>query len=151
MTELSSILPTGSLTDEEANFVYNVEVLDLPTKKAARLAGLPFSAVTKHHIVQARELVRDQIRGDLSVTKADATFGYKEAINRAKLLGEPMTEIAGWDRLVKLHGLDAPLRVDINLRASLDVVATQVRSMSDEELIRALGADKVIDADFREV
>lgn len=151
MTDLATIIPTGGLTDAEANFIYNVEVLDLPTKKAAQLAGLPYSATTKAHIVQSRELLRIQLRGDLNVTKADATYGIKEAINRARLLGEPMVEIAGWDRLIKLHGLDAPQRVDINIKASLDVVSKQVRSMSDDELIRALGADRIIDADFNEV
>lgn len=143
-------LPPG-LEQAEAEFVYNVEVLDLPVKKAAQLAELPYSRVHQPHIVQARELVRRELRGNLNVTKEDATFGYKEAIHRAKILGEPMTEIAGWDRLVKLHGLEAPQRVDINITASIAVATQQVKSMSDADLVKSLGAAGVIDAEFYEV
>lgn len=151
MSELAHLLPAGGLTDDEANFVYNVEVLDLPVKKAAQLAGVPASKAVAPHIVQAREIVRNKLRGDLSVTKEDATYGIKEAINRAKIIGDPMVEIAGWDRLIKLHGLDAPQKVDINIKASIDVLSKQVRSMSDSELVKALGVDSIIDAEFYEV
>lgn len=143
-------LPPG-LEQEEAEFIYNVEVLDLPTKKAAQLAGLPYGRTQQPHIAQARELVRREIRGNLNVTKEDATFGLKEAIGRARALAEPMTEIAGWDRLIKLHGLDAPQRVDINITASIEVAQRQVRGMTDAELVKSLGAGAVIDAEFYQV
>ncbi len=149
---MSDLLPVASLPpgleQEEAEFVYNVEVLDLPVKKAAQLAGLAFSAAHKPHIAQARELVRREIRGNLQVTKEDATFGLKEAINRARLFADPMTEIAGWDRLIKLHGLDAPQKIDININASIEVAQRQVRGMTDAELVKSLGAGAVIDAEF---
>lgn len=143
-------LPAG-LEQAEAEFVYNVEVLDLPLKKAAQLAGLPLGQTGKPHIAQAREMVRRELRGNLQVTKEDATHGLKEAIRRAVLLGEPMTEIAGWDRLIRLHGLNEPERIDINLKASIEVAQKHVRHMSDADLVRALGAGGVIDAEFYEV
>ena len=40
--DLTHVLPTG-LTSEEVNFVYNVEVLGLPARKAATMAGMPIS------------------------------------------------------------------------------------------------------------
>lgn len=142
-------LPPG-LTQEEAEFVYNVEILNLPLRKAASLANFPLGHVGASHIVQARELVRVELRGNLNVTKEDATYGIKEAIHRAQLLAEPMTEIAGWDRLIKLHGLDTPARVDINFNATIDVLRSQVRSLSDAELVKALGAGEIIDVEFYE-
>ncbi len=155
MTDEQDLLPLANippgLKQEEAEYVYNIEVLGLPMKKSAQLAGLPLGSATKPHIMQARELVRTELRGNLQVTKEDATHGIKEAINRAKLLAEPMTEIAGWDRLIKLHGLDSPQRIDVNLNASIEVLQQHVRGMSDVELIKALGAGGVIDAEFYEV
>lgn len=148
MNEMSHLLPAGGLTDDEANFVYNMEVLGLPMRKAVSLAGITASRAVAPHVVQAREVVRTKMRGDLGVTKEDATHGIKEAIHRAQLLGEPMTEIAGWDRLIKLHGLDTPQKVDINIKASVEVIAKQVRTMSDEDLVKALGAGDIIDGDF---
>lgn len=152
MTDQTALacLPPG-LTNEEAEFVYNVEILDLPTKKAAQLAGLPYKSTGTPLIKQARELVRGELRGNLQVTKEDATFGLKEAINRARLFGEPMTEIAGWDRLIKLHGLDEPQKININLTASLDALKAQVRGMSDKDLLALAGGSEVIDAEFYEV
>ena len=43
-TDIAELLPAG-LTDEEANFVYNAEVLGLPMRKAASMAGSRRSAV----------------------------------------------------------------------------------------------------------
>lgn len=143
-------LPDG-LTQEEAEFVYNHEVLGLPLKKAANLAGLGLGMVSKPHVLQAREMVRAELRGNLQVTKEDATYGIKDAIGRARLLSEPMTEIAGWDRLIKLHGLDSPQRIDINLNASIEVLQGHVRGMSDAELVKMLGAGGVVDGEFYEV
>lgn len=152
---MNDLLPLASLPpgleQAEAEFVYNVEILGLPLKKAVQLAGIPYGRVHQPHVVQARELVRQELRGNLNVTKADATFGLKEAIGRAQIMAEPMTEIAGWDRLIKLHGLDVPQRIDININASVQVAQSQVRAMSDADLVKSLGASGVIDAEFYEV
>lgn len=150
-SELAGIPSMSGLTAEEASFVYNVEVIGLPARAAARQAGLPPTMISKPHLQQARELLRREVRGNLQVTKEDVTFGIKEAIDRARILGEPMTEIAGWDRLVKLHGLDAPQKVDISVHTTIEVLNQHVRGLSDVELAKALGGDTVIDGDFYRV
>ncbi len=147
---LAGLLPPG-LTNEEAEFIYSVEVLGLPVRKAASLAGLPASNICRPHIMQARELTKRELRGALQLTKEDVSWGMQEAIKRAQILGEPMTEIVGWEKLAKLHGFDAPQKIDINITASVAVLQANVRSMSDAELAKALGASSVIDGDFYEV
>jgi hypothetical protein len=146
----NDVIPAG-LTDDEASFVYNVEVLELPARKAAELAGMPFSKANKPHIIQAREIAKRELRGNLQVTKEDVTFGIKDAIGRARLLAEPMTEIVGWEKLAKLHGLDAPQRVDININATIDVIQQQLKTLSDAELVKRMGAGDIIDGDFYDV
>ena len=140
-------LPAG-FTNEEVNFVYNAEVLGLPTRKAASLAGLDYRQTNSAHLMQARESVRNEMRGNLQVTKEDVTHGLKEAIDQARTLADPMAQIAGWGALTKLHGLDAPTRIDVNLNASVEVLTTQVRQLSDADLVKSLGAGRVIDAEF---
>lgn len=140
-------LPAG-LTQEESEFVYSTEVLGMPARAAARAVGATMAIAVRPHVIQARETVKIAVRGNLQVTKEDATYGIKEAIHRAQLFAEPMTEIAGWDRLIKLHGLDAPQRIDINMKASVDIVRSQVRGMSDSELVAQLGAGDIIDGEF---
>lgn len=140
-------LPAG-FTSEEVNFVYNAEVLGLPVRKAASLAGLDYRQTNATHLMQARDTVRRELRGNLQVTKEDVTHGLKTAIDQAVTLADPMAQIAGWGALTKLHGLDAPMRVDVNLNASIEVLTTQVRQLSDAELVKSLGAGHVIDAEF---
>ncbi len=147
---LAGLIPSG-LNNSEAEFVYSVEVLGLPVRKAASMAGLPISNACKPHVVQAREVLKRELRGAMQLTKEDISYGMQEAIKRAQLLGEPMTEIIGWEKLAKLHGFDAPQKVDINIQASVEVLQTNVRSMPDAELVKRLGAGSIIDGEFYEI
>jgi len=149
MTDASDIVPIG-LTSEEANFVYNVEVLNLPARTAAKMAGMPPTKVVARHIVQARELARRAMQGHLAITKEDVVHGYKDAVDMARVLAEPLTMLVGWEKIAKILGYDQPQRVDININASVEVQKNVVKSMSDEELVRQLGAGNVIDAEFYE-
>lgn len=138
----------SQLTSEEENYVYNVEVLGLPAKKAAQLADMPLGTMNKPHIMQARELIKKELRGSIAITKDDVIYGIRDAIGRAQILGEPATEIIGWEKIGKLMGFDAPQKVDVNITASIDVLKTHVRTMTDTELSKLLGAHDVIDGDF---
>ena len=149
-TDLADILPPG-LTPEEANFVYNVEVLCLPARKAASMAGMPFSRALKGHIIQARELVKRELRASMLITREDVVAGYQDAVHLAKLTGEPLAMIAGWKETAKILGLDAPQRVDINLQASIEVQQASIRGTSTPELLKRLGAGDIIDAEFYDV
>ena len=140
-------IPT-QLTSEEENYVYNVEVLGLPAKKSAMLAGMPVGSLNSPHIIQAREAVKRELRGALQITKEDVVHGYREAIDRARILSEPMTEIVGWEKISKILGYDTPQKVDVNITASLENMKDYVRTLSDSDLTKMLGAGGVIDADF---
>lgn len=149
-SDLAEILPPG-LTPEEANFVYNVEVLGLPARKAAQLANMPFTRAIKGHIIQARELVKRELRANMVITREDVVAGYQDAIGLAKLMGDPTAMIIGWKETAKITGLDAPQRIDINLQASIEVQQQSVRALSTTELLKRLGAGDIIDAEFYDV
>lgn len=150
-TDLAGLPAFSSLTAEESQFVYYVEVVGLPLRKAASMAGLPVYMVSKPHLQQAREMLRREVRGNLEITREDVTWGLKEAIGQASILADPMAQIAGWNSIIKLHGLDAPQKIDINIHASMDVLKQHVRALSDDELVRLTGAGGIIDAEFYEV
>lgn len=151
MTEALPATLTNGLKQEEAEFVYNCEVLGLPARKAADLAGMSPSLISKPHLQQAREILKKEMRGQMQITKEDIVYGMVEAIDRARLLAEPATEIIGWKEVAKILGHDAPTKVDINISASIDVLRTHVRAMDDKDLVRLLGAGDIIDGDFYEV
>jgi len=139
------------LTQAEAQFVYNVETLGLPLKKASDLAGLPYSQALQPHIYEARDLLKRQMRGRVAITKEDVVHGICDAIDRAKIIAEPSTEIAGWKEINAMFGYNAPAKLDINIKASISAASQQVRTLSDAELVKMLGAGSVIDGDFYEV
>ncbi len=141
------IIPQG-LTADEANFVYNTEVLNLPARTAARMAGMAPSKIVAPHLIQAREQAKKALQGHLAITKEDIVHGYKDAIDMARILAEPLTMITGWEKIAKILGHDQPQRVDININASIEVQKNVIKALSDEELVRQLGADNVIDAEF---
>jgi hypothetical protein len=143
-----SPLAPSHLTEPEAELVNNIECLGLPVKKAAELAGVSVSLSWAPHIMQAREQVRKQIRGDVNITKEDVVVGVREAIDRAKIIAEPATEIRGWEVISKLLGYDSPQKIDINVRETISVVQQQVRSLPDAQLIEMLGAESIIDGQF---
>lgn len=136
------------LADDEANFVYNVEVLELPTKKAAELAGMDAHKIYAAHVKQAREIVRSELNSRVNITKEDVIRGMAEAVNRARLLGEPMTEIIGWEKIAKIMGYEQPQKHEVNLTASINALQSTMRTLSDGELSKLVHADNVIDAEF---
>lgn len=148
-SDLTHVLPSG-MSVEEVNFVYNAEVLGLPARKAATMAGMPISRIVAPHILQARELVKRELNGFMAITKEDIIRRMDEAVYRAQLLSEPMTEIVGLEKMAKLMGYDAPKKVDINLTTSLEVMRENVKSMGDAELTRLIGAGDIIDGEFYE-
>ena len=147
--DLTHVLPSG-LTSEEANFVYNVEVLGLPARKAATMAGMPISRIVAPHILQSREIVKRELNGFMAITKEDIIRRMDEAVHRAQLLSEPMTEIVGLEKMAKLLGYDAPKKVDVSLHTSLEVLRENVKGMDDATLMRLVGAGDIIDAEFYE-
>lgn len=143
--------PPSLLTDEEANFVYNLEVLGLPVRKAADMAGVRADIANRGHIVQAREMLKQELRASTAITKEDVVVGMREAIDRARILADPKTEIAGWKEIGEMLGYYAPQKVDVNLNASVEVLQRNIRAIPTDELVKRLGAEDVIDADFYEV
>jgi len=139
------------LTQAEAQFVYNVEVLGMPLVAAANAAGMAVYMMSKPHIMQARAAAKRELRGATQITKEDCVFGIHEAIGRAKILAEPATEIKGWEAIAKLQGFDAPQQVNINVRETVTIIQQRVRALPDEELIKLVGAENVIDGEFKQL
>lgn len=149
-TVVGDPLALAGLTSEEANLVYNLEALDMPVKAAAALAGAPVAAALRPHVVKAREEMRKALREGLQLTREDVLIGLKEAITDARLLGDAMSQIRGWSEIAEILGIKKQAPVEININATVDVVRRQVKQVSDDDLIRQLGAEKIIDGEFYE-
>jgi hypothetical protein len=150
LTPFEEIAP--SLSEQEQMFLYQLEVVGLPVIRAAEIAGVnsPYYLLKKAHIVAAREQYREAVRGRTDFTREDVVFGLKEAIDQAKVLADPMAQIAGWREISKLKGYDKAPSISINLHGTIDQMRRQIQALPTEELMRLAG-ENVLDADFYRV
>lgn len=148
--DIMHVLPPG-FSQEEVEFIYNTEILGLPARVAAKRANMVLSKIIAPHIVQARDTVRRAFQQTMVITRADIVHGYQEAIHMAKLQGDALTAIVGWEKTAKILGLEQPTKLDINITSSVEVLQKSVKAMSDEDLMKQLNAADIIDAEFYEV
>jgi hypothetical protein len=140
------------LTEQETLFLYHVEVVGLPVVRAAELCSIksPHYLLKKPHMVAARAKFKEAIRGDVDFTREDVAFGYKEAIDQAKLLGDPMAQIAGWREIAKLKGYDKQANITFNVHGTIEDFKKQLVNMPTDKLLELAGSD-VLDGDFYRV
>lgn len=144
-------LTPSLLSAEEEEYAYNVAIVGLAPKRAAELAGLDYRKTHQAHVKEAVARYERDVLGRLRVTKEDSARGILDAIDRARIIAEPSTEIQGWREINAMYGHNAPQKVNIQLDATLEVLAKQVKNVPTSELVKLLGADNVIDGDFRDL
>lgn len=90
----------------------------------------------------------------LKIKREDVVGGVLDAIDRAKMLGEPSNEIKGWDLIAKLEGLHAPERVIHELPEEARELVETLRSMDSAEIAKLANAGDIIElsqSDFQQV
>jgi hypothetical protein len=140
-------VPSG-LTREEIDFVYHVEVLNMPARAAAGVTGIPLGSITAPHVMEARRKARQAFNDTQGLTKADIVQKMMDAVDRARIISEPMTELVGLEKVAKLLGFAEAEKTNVNITATIEVIRDRARGMSDEELARLVGDANVIDGDF---
>ena len=134
-------------------FVYQMEVIGLPANRAAEVAGVasPYALLKRPHIIAAREQARLAVRGRTNFTREDVVAGLKEAIDQAKILADPMAQIAGWREMAKILGFDKTPNVHLHMTGTIDNVRKQIAGMSTKELMRQMEDPTILDGDFYKV
>ncbi len=125
-------------------------------QEAARIAGYscPQKSGYQHDkqpdIVAAvkKEFRRAEKVSDMN--KKRVMDGILEAIDQAKLMAEPMTQIAGWREVAKMCGYYEPTKVQLDVSVSAKRLFSKFETMSDEELLR-LAETEIIEVDDFEV
>ena len=140
------------LSEPETLFLYYIEVVGVPVARAADLADIksPHYLLKKPHMVAARQKFRDAMRGRTDFTRDDVVAGFKEAIDQAKVLADPMAQIAGWREIAKIKGYDKQPQVVLHAHGTVEQFKKELQHMSTETLLELAGSD-VIDADFYRV
>jgi len=103
-------------------------------------------------VIKAVEFLRARSEKLILASREKVLKGFLEAIEQAKLMSEPMTQIAGWREIGKMCGYYAPEVKEININVGAKRVIGQLEVMSDRELLELIEKDsEVIEAEAVEV
>jgi len=129
-------------TTRQARFI-NEFLIDGNGTAAAIRAGYVASSA---HVTASRMLRNAKVseaiaarRSELSdifrIRRQDVIKGVLDAIDRARLAGEPATEINGWKEVAKLMGFYAPEVLKVHLGDDQQRLQKKFEAMSDAELL----------------
>lgn len=158
----SSLLPepgtettATNLNPKQAKFVDGMAT-GLRVKDAMEIAGMKPNDGTGNALMKTPK-VADAIRAEqrknaymLGLTRDKVLQGMMDAIDQAKILSDPLTQIAGWREVAKVCGFYAPEVKKVELSGANKAVVDRLRSLSDEELLQIANGD-VIDAEYTEI
>jgi len=93
-------------------------------------------------IIKAVNFLRKKSEESILTSRKKVLEGFLEAIEQAKMLSEPMTQIAGWREIGKLCGYYAPEVKEINVNIGAKRVIGQLEVLSDQELLDIIEKDR---------
>lgn len=140
------------LTNQQRIFVESM-FAGMTVKQAKARAGYTprtrVEALLREHpqMTEYAQFLQRQEKKKYSVSREQVTKGLLEAIDDAKTLEEPNTQIAGWRELGKLHGLYEPEEKKVTLSHEKAERLRQVEEASVDELLDMAG-QPVIEGDF---
>ncbi len=82
--------------------------------------------------------VRAALAPETKPTRAAVLEGFQEAIELARLRGDPSAMIAGWREIAKMHGYYAPERKQVRLSIDARVQRAELQQMTDAELFELI-------------
>jgi len=134
-------MPDTKFTDQELRFIDNME-LGLTQSQAAKAAGFkdPRQAgykLMKRPRVQAELKVRrDRLAKEHEWTREKVMAGIADAIDQARLLGDPSAMIRGFQEINKMCGFHAPEEKVLRLTDDQENMQRKLRTLTEEELLR---------------
>jgi phage terminase small subunit len=148
-----ALTPEG-LTQQEEAFLLNL-MQGMPKSTAVKQAGYTFKDASS---AADKILKRPQVKNRLAqlqtearqrakFTQDDVLTGLEEAINDAKLAGDPNAQISGWREIAKMLGYYAPEQKKLEISHTHEKARQQLASLPEDELMKLAGGD-VIDGEF---
>lgn len=135
----------NSLTAAEADFVRFYAVEGMTASAAAKMAGMEAKQGTS---LLRREDIRTQVQEAfnenalrLDVGRDDVLRGMKEAIDMAKVIGDPTAMIRGWSEIGKITGLYNHTQ-NINVTSDTISAKTDMKKLSTDDLVALITGKK---------
>lgn len=150
--------PNGPLSEMQSAFVKHLVHDQLTQTAAARMAGFKNPNVAATNLVRNPKIIKAiaEARAEYALasgmTKQKVIDGFLEAVDLARIKGEPMAMVAGWREVGKMCGFYEPQKSEIKLSVHGAVLVERMSAMSDDELLRILEQDpQAIEGEFTNV
>lgn len=120
---------------------------------AGSLAGFAVPAVQsysvekKPHVAAAIAKERAKAERVSDMSKKKVMDGFIEAIEQAKLMADPGSQIQGWKEIARMCGYYEPTKVQVEVSVSAKRLFSKFEVLSDEELLK-LAETEIIDAEY---
>lgn len=123
--------------------------LGVKTAAAGRLCGIknPYRVLKRPEVAAFLLQLQKEARDEFDFQRKEVVQGLKEAIDQAKILEEPMAQIAGWREIAKVLGHYEPETKRIILSTEEENRKRQL-GMMDEKLLLEMAGNQFIDAEF---
>lgn len=126
-----------------------VAVMGMSAKDAAAFSGLTAGSVSS---LMARPEVKEYVArlqqeqaDKLNVSREEVMQGMLDAIQDAKMLGEPASQIRGWEQIAKMQGYYAPERRVLELPDNARDFIEAMQSLDTAEIARLAGQSNLIE------
>jgi len=127
-------------------------------KEAAEHTGLSCSAIrslmSQPKVKQYVAEIQEEHAQKLNVSREQVIEGMLQAIQDARMLGEPASQIRGWEQIAKMQGYYAPERRVLELPDDAREFIDAMQSLDTAEVARIAGQNNLIeltDDDWQEV
>lgn len=137
------------LTDKQADYV-ELRAMGADMQNAVQAVYGPGMNTTDAKDLEKNPKVKQALINEraknalmLGMTRDKVLQGFLDAIDQAKLISDPATQIAGWREIAKVCGFYAPEVKKIELTGTAKRIADRMASMTDEELLQITQAEDV--------
>jgi hypothetical protein len=139
------------LSVKEERFVEFVAIHGLSYAAAARQADMGETGsviAARPHVAAAIAEQRANNAQKMELTRDKILQGIMDAIKRAEIIGEPMTEIAGWREAAKISGFYEAPKDKRELTDKQQRFLQMIQELPEEQLLAMLAKDvNIIDGD----
>ena len=133
------------LTEKQVAYVENRAGFGMAKGDAARAAGYS-DAAGEAKVLEKLPAISEAMAAERAknaryagVSRQDVIDGIKDAIDQAKLLAEPMAQIAGWREIAKICGHYAPEVKELRLTGSQEAKLREMQALTDDQLLELAG------------
>ena len=145
----SSLAKTPDARARRLRAIEAIAVMGMNQREAAAYAGIKPDTVSKlMQMPQAQRYIKDIQDSNakkLNVSRERVMEGILSAIDHARMVNEPGTELRGWEQISKMQGFNAPERHIHELSEDTEKFLTEMREMQDEDLYRLTESQNIIE------